>query len=85
MVKSKYHIYHLNKGQQNMVLKFHCWSLFFVFFIFNMFIISGKTLIFRNKKQKRVTALNRELPPRNEQFLLDFGQLQSQFAVSSEF
>ncbi|KAK4377319.1 hypothetical protein RND71_003615 [Anisodus tanguticus] len=35
--------------------------------------------IYRNKTQKRVTALNRELPPRNEQFLLDFGQLQSQF------
>ncbi|XP_075110088.1 mediator of RNA polymerase II transcription subunit 23 [Nicotiana tabacum] len=33
-----------------------------------------------NKTQKRVTALNRELPPRNEQFVLDFGQLQSQFA-----
>ncbi|XP_059649495.1 mediator of RNA polymerase II transcription subunit 23 [Cornus florida] len=33
-----------------------------------------------NKTQKRVTALNRELPPRNEQFLLDFEQLQSQFA-----
>ncbi|WJZ80552.1 hypothetical protein VitviT2T_000462 [Vitis vinifera] len=33
-----------------------------------------------NKTQKRVTALNRELPPRNEQFLLDFGQLQSQFS-----
>lgn len=32
-----------------------------------------------NKTQKRVTALNRELPPRNEQFLSDFGQLQSQF------
>ncbi|CAN4123377.1 unnamed protein product [Withania somnifera] len=32
-----------------------------------------------NKTQKRVTALNRELPPRNEQFLLDFGQLQCQF------
>ncbi|XP_015076092.1 mediator of RNA polymerase II transcription subunit 23 [Solanum pennellii] len=32
-----------------------------------------------NKTQKRVTAINRELPPRNEQFLLDFGQLQSQF------
>ncbi|XP_047340953.1 mediator of RNA polymerase II transcription subunit 23 [Impatiens glandulifera] len=32
-----------------------------------------------NKTQKRVTALNRELPPRNEQFLLDFQQLQSQF------
>ncbi|THF96154.1 hypothetical protein TEA_001544 [Camellia sinensis var. sinensis] len=31
-----------------------------------------------NKTQKRVTALNRELP-RNEQFLLDFEQLQSQF------
>ncbi|CAK9172245.1 unnamed protein product [Ilex paraguariensis] len=33
-----------------------------------------------NKTQKRVTALNRELPPRNEQFLLDFEQLQSQFS-----
>ncbi|KAB2624176.1 mediator of RNA polymerase II transcription subunit 23 [Pyrus ussuriensis x Pyrus communis] len=32
-----------------------------------------------NKSQKRVLALNRELPPRNEQFLLDFEQLQSQF------
>ncbi|KAF2308392.1 hypothetical protein GH714_006677 [Hevea brasiliensis] len=32
-----------------------------------------------NKAQKRVLALNRELPPRNEQFLLDFEQLQSQF------
>ncbi|KAH7833170.1 hypothetical protein Vadar_003704 [Vaccinium darrowii] len=32
-----------------------------------------------NKTQKRITALNRELPPRNEQFLLDFEQLQSQF------
>ncbi|XP_052186132.1 mediator of RNA polymerase II transcription subunit 23 isoform X2 [Diospyros lotus] len=32
-----------------------------------------------NKTQKRVTALNRELPPQNEQFLLDFEQLQSQF------
>ncbi|XP_019179352.1 PREDICTED: mediator of RNA polymerase II transcription subunit 23 [Ipomoea nil] len=32
-----------------------------------------------NKTQKRVTALNRELPPQNEQFLIDFEQLQSQF------
>ncbi|CAI9096743.1 OLC1v1032952C1 [Oldenlandia corymbosa var. corymbosa] len=32
-----------------------------------------------NKTQKRVTALNRDLPPRNEQFLLDFEQLLSQF------
>lgn len=32
-----------------------------------------------NKTQKRVLALNRELPPPNEQFLLDFEQLQSQF------
>lgn len=31
---------------------------------------------------KRVTAPNRELPPRNEQFLSDFEQLQGQFAVS---
>lgn len=39
-------------------------------------------MINRNKTQKRVTALNRELPPRNEQFLLDFEQLTSQFPVS---
>ncbi|KAJ0675591.1 putative mediator complex, subunit Med23 [Helianthus annuus] len=32
-----------------------------------------------NKTQKRVTALNRDLPPRNEQFLVDFEQLQNQF------
>lgn len=32
-----------------------------------------------NKMQKRVTAPIRELPPRNEQFLLDFRQLQGQF------
>ncbi|OMO99785.1 Mediator complex, subunit Med23 [Corchorus olitorius] len=32
-----------------------------------------------NKTQKRVLALNRELPPRNEQFLVDFEQLQTQF------
>lgn len=37
-----------------------------------------------NKTQKRVTALNRELPPQNEQFLIDFEQLQSQFTVSFE-
>jgi len=37
---------------------------------------------FRNKTQKRVHALNRELPPPNEQFILDFEQLQSQFPVS---
>ncbi|KAK9276326.1 hypothetical protein L1049_005858 [Liquidambar formosana] len=37
-----------------------------------------------NKTQKRVTALNRELPPRNEQFLLDFEQLQSQFAEQDQ-
>ncbi|PON62724.1 hypothetical protein PanWU01x14_136360 [Parasponia andersonii] len=33
-----------------------------------------------NKTQKRVVALNRELPPRNEQFLSDFEQIQSQFS-----
>ncbi|GAA0141610.1 general transcription factor [Lithospermum erythrorhizon] len=33
-----------------------------------------------NKTQKRITALNRHLPPPNEQFLLDFEQLQNQFA-----
>uniref|UniRef100_A0A1D1XDU2 Mediator of RNA polymerase II transcription subunit 23 n=2 Tax=Anthurium amnicola TaxID=1678845 RepID=A0A1D1XDU2_9ARAE len=32
-----------------------------------------------NKMQKRVIALNRELPPPNEQFLLDFEQLRGQF------
>ncbi|KAF5750129.1 hypothetical protein HS088_TW03G00461 [Tripterygium wilfordii] len=32
-----------------------------------------------NKAQKRVVALNRELPPRNEQFLIDFERLQGQF------
>ncbi|ONK66197.1 uncharacterized protein A4U43_C06F5210 [Asparagus officinalis] len=32
-----------------------------------------------NKMQKRVTAPVGELPPRNEQFLLDFQQLQAQF------
>ncbi|CAM8880791.1 unnamed protein product [Rhodiola kirilowii] len=33
-----------------------------------------------NKSQKRVNALNRELPPPNEQFILDFEQLQNQFS-----
>ncbi|KAK3043079.1 hypothetical protein RJ639_001194 [Escallonia herrerae] len=33
-----------------------------------------------NKTQKHVTALNRELPPGNERFLLDFEQLQSRFS-----
>ncbi|XP_071694154.1 mediator of RNA polymerase II transcription subunit 23 [Rutidosis leptorrhynchoides] len=32
-----------------------------------------------NKTQKRVTAFNRDLPPPNEQFLVDFEQLQNQF------
>ncbi|KAG8366749.1 hypothetical protein BUALT_Bualt17G0111700 [Buddleja alternifolia] len=32
-----------------------------------------------NKTQKRVTAINRELPPPNEQFLFDFEQIQGQF------
>ncbi|PWA61258.1 protein ROOT HAIR DEFECTIVE 3 [Artemisia annua] len=35
----------------------------------------------RNKTRKRVTALSRDLPPRNEQFLVDFEQLQNQFSV----
>ncbi|XWS22864.1 hypothetical protein CRYUN_Cryun29cG0072700 [Craigia yunnanensis] len=34
------------------------------------------------KTQKRVLALNRDLHTRNEQFLLDFEQLQTQFGVS---
>ncbi|GKV11192.1 hypothetical protein SLEP1_g22465 [Rubroshorea leprosula] len=37
-----------------------------------------------NKTQKRVLALNRELPPRNEQFLLDFQQLQGQFGEQDQ-
>ncbi|CAN1317745.1 Mediator of RNA polymerase II transcription subunit 23 [Linum perenne] len=32
-----------------------------------------------NKAQKRVHALNRDLPPRNEQFIIDFEQLRVQF------
>ncbi|MQL99788.1 hypothetical protein Taro_032512 [Colocasia esculenta] len=32
-----------------------------------------------NKMQRRVHALNRELPPPNEQFILDFEQLRTQF------
>ncbi|GER48767.1 hypothetical protein STAS_25958 [Striga asiatica] len=32
-----------------------------------------------NKTQKRVTAINRDLPPPNEQFLHDFEQIQRQF------
>ncbi|KAI4373214.1 hypothetical protein MLD38_011365 [Melastoma candidum] len=32
-----------------------------------------------NKTLKRVVALNRDLPPQNEQFILDFQQLQAQF------
>lgn len=48
-------------------------------------LINCGIIICRNKTQKRVLALNRELPPRNEQFLLDFEQLQSQFAVSLGF
>lgn len=35
----------------------------------------------RNKLQKRVTAPHGELPPRDEQFILDFEQLQGQFPV----
>ncbi|XP_027189718.1 mediator of RNA polymerase II transcription subunit 23 isoform X2 [Cicer arietinum] len=32
-----------------------------------------------NKTQKRVHAINREVPPPNEQFIIDFEQLQTQF------
>jgi len=42
-------------------------------------------VLIRNKSQKRVHAPNRDLPPRNEQFLLDFELLQSQFNVKSRF
>lgn len=31
--------------------------------------------------RKRITAINRDLPPRNEQFLLHFQQLQAQFWI----
>ncbi|VFQ80651.1 unnamed protein product [Cuscuta campestris] len=37
-----------------------------------------------NKAQKRVTALNREFPPQNEQFLIDFEHLQSQFTEQEQ-
>ncbi|XP_042501830.1 mediator of RNA polymerase II transcription subunit 23 isoform X1 [Macadamia integrifolia] len=40
---------------------------------------NGSPMAHWNKTQKRVTALNRDLPPRNEQFLFDFERLQSQF------
>lgn len=33
-----------------------------------------------NKAQKRVVAFNRDLPPQNDQFIVDFQQLQNQFA-----
>ncbi|KAH7516298.1 hypothetical protein FEM48_Zijuj10G0120400 [Ziziphus jujuba var. spinosa] len=36
--------------------------------------------VFRKKAEKRVIAFNRELPPENEQFLLVFEEIQSQFA-----
>ncbi|KZV44099.1 mediator of RNA polymerase II transcription subunit 23 [Dorcoceras hygrometricum] len=32
-----------------------------------------------NKTQKRITAINRELPPPNEQFLFDFEKIQNQY------
>ncbi|XP_057830163.2 mediator of RNA polymerase II transcription subunit 23 isoform X2 [Cryptomeria japonica] len=35
--------------------------------------------------RKRITAINRDLPPRNEQFLLDFQQLQAQFLDQEQF
>jgi len=54
--------------------------LFCVFRLLKFFKVGMIT--FRNKTQKRVHALNRELPPPNEQFILDFEQLQSQFPVS---
>ena len=38
--------------------------------------------LFRNKLQRRVTALNRDLPPRDEQFISDYEQLRMQFPVS---
>lgn len=51
--------------------------------LFNLYLgRSGRDDVVReppNKTQKRVTALSRDLPPRNEQFLLDFEQLQNQF------
>lgn len=54
----------------------------FMFFSFLSYFFNFGMVNFRNKAQKRVHALNRELPPPNEQFILDFEQLQSQFPVS---
>lgn len=53
----------------------------FNFCIYELLTVS-MLINFRNKTQKRVHALNRDLPPPNEQFILDFEQLQSQFPVS---
>ncbi|XP_019412778.1 PREDICTED: mediator of RNA polymerase II transcription subunit 23-like [Lupinus angustifolius] len=51
--------------------------------LFNLYLGLGKSQYpFReppNKAQKRVHALNRDLPPPNEQFILDFEKIQSQF------
>ena len=40
-------------------------------------------LLNRNKSQKRVHAPSRDFPPGNEQFIVDFQQLQTQFNVKS--
>ena len=49
--------------------------------IIQIMMLCGNQL-FRNKLQKRVTALNRDLPPRDEQFISDYEQLRMQFPVS---
>ena len=36
----------------------------------------------RNKLKKRVLAFSKELPPPNEQFVLDFEKIRGQFLVS---
>ena len=51
-------------------------------FVFVSFLLIVGIIDSRNKTQKRVVALNRDIPPPNEQFLVDFEQLQNQFPVS---
>ena len=46
-------------------------------FVFVSFLLIVGIIDSRNKTQKRVVALNRDIPPPNEQFLLDFEQLQN--------
>ncbi|PIA26633.1 hypothetical protein AQUCO_09100060v1 [Aquilegia coerulea] len=67
----------LEKIRKLSVPHFLIWN--FQFMCLVVLLVTRKMFSFRNKLQKRVTALNRDLPPPNEQFLFDFEQLQSQF------